>query len=128
MWVYYNPNPTGKRVGDCSIRAVTKATGDDWDTAYCGITLKGYEEKNMPSSNAVWGSYLRKKGFKRQMIPDECPDCYTVEQFCKDHPKGMFVVAVQNHVLTVVDGDYYDAWDSGNEIPIFYYYKKEETE
>lgn len=56
------------------------------------------------------------------MLPDDCPECYTVEQFCEDHPKGLFVVAVQGHVLTVLDGDYYDAWDSGKETPIFYYY------
>lgn len=126
MWIYYNPNPTGRHVGDCSVRAVSKATGEDWDTAYCGIALQGMLTKNMPSSNDVWGSYLRRKGFKRKMLPDECPDCYTVEQFCKDHPTGLYVVAVNNHVLTVLDGDYYDAWDSGNEIPIFYYYIDEQ--
>lgn len=126
MWVYFNPNPTGKHVGDCSVRAVSKATGEDWETAYCGIVLQGMLNKNMPSSNAVWGSYLRRKGFKRKMIPDECPDCYTVEQFCIDHPEGMYVVAVPNHVLTVYNGDYYDAWDSGKETPIFYYYLEQE--
>ena len=127
MWVYYNPNPTGKHVGDCSVRAITKATGEDWDTAYCGISMQGLILKNMPSSNSVWGTYLRRKGFKRKMLPDECPECYTVEQFCEDHPTGLFVVAVQNHVLTVLDGDYYDAWDSGKETPIFYYYIDEEN-
>lgn len=128
MWVYYNPNPTGQHVGDCAVRAVSKATGEDWDTSYCGISLQGMLTKNVPSANAVWGSYLRRKGFKRKMIPDECPDCYTVEQFCEDHPEGLFVVAVPNHVLTVVDGDYYDAWDSGKETPMFYYYLEEEGE
>ena len=128
MWKYYNPNPTGAHVGDCSVRAVTKATGEDWDTAYCGVSLQGMIMKNMPSANAVWGSYLRRKGFKRKMLPDECPECYTVEQFCEDNPEGLYVVAVQNHVLTVLDGDYYDAWDSGKETPIFYYYIESEDE
>lgn len=127
MWKYYNPNPSGKHVGDCSVRAVSKATGEDWDTAYCGIALQGMLAKNMPSSNDVWGSYLRRKGFRRKMLPDECPDCYTVEQFCQDHPTGLFVVAVNNHVLTVLDGDYYDAWDSGQEVPVFYYYFDKEN-
>lgn len=26
-------------------------------------------------------------------------------------------------VVAVVDGDYYDAWDSGNEIPLYYWRK-----
>ena len=25
MWKYYNPNPVGKKTGDCSVRAVAKA-------------------------------------------------------------------------------------------------------
>ena len=29
--VYYNPNPDGNRVGDCTVRALCKATGHDWD-------------------------------------------------------------------------------------------------
>ena len=28
-WEYYNPNPAGKRVGDCVIRAICKATGKE---------------------------------------------------------------------------------------------------
>lgn len=121
-WIEYNPNPAGIRAGDCTVRAITIATDEDWNTAYCGITMEGLMMKDMPSSNKVWGSYLRKKGFRRKMIPDTCPDCYTLKQFCEDHPEGMFIVGVQNHVVAVVDGDYFDAWDSGDESPLFYYY------
>lgn len=121
-WIEYNPNPAGIRASDCTVRAITIATDEDWNTAYCGITMEGLMMKDMPSSNKVWGSYLRKKGFRRKMIPDTCPDCYTLKQFCEDHPEGMFIVGVQNHVVAVVDGDYFDAWDSGDESPLFYYY------
>ena len=31
MWIEYNPNPTGKQVGDCSIRAIAKALDVDED-------------------------------------------------------------------------------------------------
>ena len=72
------------------------------------------------------GAVLRKNGFWREVIPNTCPDCYTVEDFCKDHPKGTFVVRVNDHVLTVVDGDIYDSWDSSKEIPSYYWYKKED--
>jgi len=30
--IYYNPNPDGNRVGDCTVRALCKATGHDWDS------------------------------------------------------------------------------------------------
>jgi hypothetical protein len=73
----------------------------------------------------VWGAVLRQHGFVRKSLPDECPDCYTAEDFCKDHPKGIYVLGFGGHVATVVDGDIYDAWNSSHEIPQFVWYKKE---
>lgn len=78
---------------------------------------------DMPSSDAVWGAVLRRHGFKRKNIPDTCPDCYTIADFCEDNPHGVFVVGTGGHVVTVVNGDYYDAWDSGNEITQYVWYK-----
>lgn len=37
MWQFYNPNPHGNRVIDCTVRALCKALDTDWDTAYCMI-------------------------------------------------------------------------------------------
>lgn len=28
---YFNPNPAGQKVGDCTVRAIAKATGKSWD-------------------------------------------------------------------------------------------------
>ena len=121
MYRYYNPNPTGKQVGDCVIRAVSLVTNQTWDDSYIGISLTGYKLKDMPSSNYVWGSYLSDLGFSRKILPDTCPECYTVKDFCEDHPKGIFLLATGSHVIAVCGGDYYDAWDSGNEIPVYYW-------
>ena len=126
MWINWNPNPMGKHVGDCTVRAITKATGESWEDAYSGIALEGFLLSDMPSANNVWGSYLRRKGFKRHIIPNTCPDCYTVKNFCEDHPKGMYVVALYGHVIAVNDGDYFDSWDSGNETPLYYFCKEDE--
>lgn len=71
------------------------------------------------------GAYLRKIGYKRKLIPNACPDCYTVKDFCVDNPHGKYLLATGSHVIAVIDGDYYDTWDSGNEIPIYYYVKEE---
>lgn len=125
MWVEWNPNPLGKRVGDCTVRAVAKGTGESWEDAYSGMALEGFLLSDMPSANNVWGAYLRRKGFTRHMIPDTCPDCYTVKDFCKDHPKGMYIVALHGHVIAVNDGDYFDSWDSGNETPLYYFQKED---
>lgn len=125
-WKKYNPNPGGKQVGDCTVRAIARALDVDWDTAYLGICLQGLVMCDMPSANAVWGAYLKKHGFKRHMLPEECPDCYTLEKFCEDHPKGCHVVAFGSHVVAVVDGCYHDTWESGQETPVYYFSKEGE--
>lgn len=125
MWIEYNPNPTGRKVGDCAVRAVAKALNTDWETAYAMISSNGFQMGDMPSSNSVWGSVLRQNGFYRKAIPNTCPDCYTIEDFAKDHPHGIFVVGTGGHVVTIEDGRVFDSWDSSKEIPQYFWYRKE---
>lgn len=124
-WKPYNPNPDGLHVGDCTVRALCKATGQDWQTVHTALYVQSHMACDMPSANHVWGAYLRKHGFARRVIPDTCPDCYTVADFCRDHPRGMYVLAISGHVVAVLDGDWYDAWDSGREIPVYYWTREE---
>lgn len=125
MWIKYNPNPTGRSVGDCAVRAVAKALGVDWEEAYLMITMNGYAMGDMPSSDSVWGAVLRENGFYRKSIPNQCPDCYTAEDFCRDNPDGVFVLGFGGHVATVIDGDLYDSWNSSQCIPVYVWYRKE---
>ena len=124
-WILYNPNPAGRSVGDCAVRAVALALGTDWETAYAMIAKNGYLMGDMPSSNSVWGAVLREHGFYRHAIPNSCPDCYTVGQFADDHRNGVYVVGTGNHVVTVKDGEVFDSWDSRNEIPQYFWAKGE---
>lgn len=119
MWAYFNNNPLGKRVGDCSVRAVSKALGISWKQAYSLMSANGFRMGDMPSSDAVWGNVLQQNGFKRQVIPNSCPDCYTARDFCLDHKKGIYVLAFGGHVATSKDGTLFDSWDSSNEVPIY---------
>ena len=122
-WRKYNPNPTGRAVGDCAVRAVAAALGVDWETAYAMIAENGFLMGDMPSSNSVWGSVLRQHGFVRKAIPNSCPDCYSLEEFAEDHPEGIYVVGTGNHVATIRDGYVWDSWNSLREIPQFYWMK-----
>lgn len=124
MFIQYNPNPDKKSVGDCVIRGISKITGDDWKTTYINIALQGYKMYDMPTSNAVWGAYLYSRGFRRYIIPNSCPDCYTIKDFCEDNPKGTYLLTTGTHVVAVKDGNYYDSWDSGNEVPIYFWRKE----
>lgn len=126
MWSDFNNNPAGRKVGDCAVRAVSVALGVDWETAYTKIAAAGFAMGDMPSSNSVWGAVLRQNGFYRQAIENTCPDCYTAEDFCNDHPEGVYVLGFGNHVATVRDGTIYDSWDSRYEVPQYYWYRKDD--
>ena len=120
----YNPNPAGNLVGDCVIRAIVKATGKTWDQVFIELSNVAHELKDMPSSNYVWATYLKRLGFHRYIIPDTCPDCYTVKDFAIDHPYGIYILGTGTHAVTIKDGQYHDAWNSGSEVPIYYFERR----
>lgn len=119
MWIYYNPNRLRSNGGDCTIRALCKALDLTWQEAFWDLAEFASEQWDMPSINSVWGEYLQWKGFVRRGIPDTCPLCYTIKDFCRDNPRGLFVLGTGSHVVTVIDGDYYDTWDSGDKSPVY---------
>ena len=121
MWRYYNPNPLGKRTIDCSVRALSAAENMSWDEVYDELYRIGKQLADMENHNATIGAFLKGRGYTRHIIPDTCPICYTVREFCKDHPLGTYVLGTGSHVVTVINGDFYDAWDSGDEVPIYYW-------
>lgn len=123
-FVRYNANPDGNDVIDCTVRAISLVLGQDWNRTFIELCLQGFIMKNMPNSNEVWGAYLKTKGFRRRAIPDECPECYTVRDFCRDHPRGVFLLALDKHVVAALDGDYYDTQNSGSCVPLYYWYKE----
>lgn len=125
MYVYFQPNPRKRNgIGDCTVRAVAKALGMSWDSAYIDLVMQGYFQKDMPSSNEVMNSYLRSKHFNKHSIPDICPDCYSFADFAKDHSQGTYVVGTGSHVACIKDGTLYDAWDSSDCVPLYYYVRE----
>ena len=122
-YVQYNPNPLGKDVGDCVIRAISKALDYDWEKTYTELALQGYMMSDMPSSNAVWGTYLLNKGFQEKNIISKCTNCYTIDDFCNDNPKGIYIIGTGNHVVCCIDGVLYDSFNSQNMLPIYFFEK-----
>lgn len=121
MFQFYNPNPVANRTDDCAVRAVAKALNISWEEAFALIAAMAYNMGEMMHKNAVWGAVLRQNGFYRYVVPNECPDCYTAEDFIRDNPSGIFVLGFDNHVATIVDGVLYDTFDSTEEIPIYFW-------
>ena len=124
MYRYANPNPILKVTDDCVVRAVSIIMDIPWEKAYIDLCNRGLLIYDMPNQDATLSLYLREKGFKRYAISNNCPVCYTIADFAKEYPEGEYIVLTSGHAVPVIDGDYYDAVDSGRDIPM-YYWKKE---
>lgn len=119
-FIFSNPNPHGIKVGDCVVRAISIVLGQSWEQTYADLSLQGYVMADMPSSNNVWSAYLRSKGFVCEAVAEPM----TISDFAEEKKEGSFLAATGTHVVAVIDGNYYDAWDSGDEIVSFYFYKE----
>ena len=122
-YFYYNPNPWRLSTEDCAPRALSAVLRMSWHEAYDLLCESGREMGLMPSNKAVMWAILKMHGFRRHAMPDQCPDCYTISNFAWDHPSGVYVCATGDHIVAVIDGDWYDAWNSCDEIPQFFWEK-----
>ena len=124
MWVYANPNPCRTEEPDCVVRAISIATGHSWYEVHRELCFLSREKCTMPSVNWLWDLYLRDHGFEKFLLPDNCPGCVTVREFCRKYPDGVYIVATGSHAVAVIDGDWLDAWDSGSEVGTYFFRKK----
>lgn len=120
-FVYFNPNPTGKHTGDCIISALCKALDQSWEETFMDLAKVGLSIYETIESNPTWDLYLRERGFSRHVIPDTCPNCYTVADFAEDFPYGTYVLGTGNHAICIEDGIIFGTWNPSREIPIVYY-------
>ena len=120
-WKVFQPNPSNLITGDCTVRAICAVTGLDWKTAHKVLCDFSREIDDMPSENRVWWRFFRAIGFRQFRLPDTCPDCYTVRDFARDHPSGKYVLWPMQHAVAVINGDWWDSFDSGNAVPLVFF-------
>lgn len=134
MYVHLNENPFGLETGDCIIRAIATALNYNWYMVHDELCFLSRKMGDMPSSNRVWKQYLKNKGYEEFPAQNSCPECLTVQEFCRTHHKGRYILSTaaysqardniyvtSTHVIAVIDGNYYDTWDSGADVPLSYF-------
>ena len=124
MWVYMNPNPCRQEEPDCVVRAISLATGKTWDEVHWDLCVLSHERCTMPSTNWLWELYLKQCGFEKFLLPDCCPSCTTVREFCRHFPVGTYVIGTGSHAVCIKSGDYLDSWDSGDAVPTYFFRKR----
>lgn len=116
---YYQPNKLDlkDKVGDCQIRALSKALGLTWLETFDLVMPICREQQVMDIFSCdlqKTKEALARLGFEYHGVSNK-KGCKrpTVDGFAKDHKTGIYVVTVMHHVVAVADGNYYDTWDSG---------------
>lgn len=125
MWIYANPNPCRQEEPDCVVRAISLATDQDWDEVHWDLCVLSHIYCTMPSVNWLWGMYLKAYGFKKFNLPETCPECITVREFAKRYPKGTYLIGTGTHAVAVIEGNWLDSWDSGDERPTYFFKRSE---
>ena len=123
---YYQPNQKDikDKYGDCVIRALTKVLGKSWVEVFDELTPIARKIQTMPNCKPAYEEYLKIKGFIYQGISNKKGSKRpTVESFTKEHPIGTYYLNVANHCVAVVDGKFYDTWNSGHKSLYGYWIK-----
>ena len=121
MWIPVNPNPGGRNVPDCVIRAISIALNKPWLEVSDELYAVARHDYSITSDDHVWGHYLYAFGFKPFLLPESCPACVTVDLFSRIFSRGTYIIGTGRHAVAVINGNYFDSWDSGNEVPSFFW-------
>ncbi len=105
MYKYYNMNPEGNDIEDCVIRAVSVAEGISWDEAYDELSDYARDIGLMMNSVEAVERYLDER-YNRVPFYTE-----TVGEFIYNHPVGIYLITMKNHITVLKDGINYDTFD-----------------
>lgn len=129
---YYNPNPTARAIssgkplkwhkGDCTIRAICKASGLSWLAIFDILVESARKNFSMVNDQSNVERVLEQLGFEKVSYA-KGRSRETVREFCRNHPDTTAVLRVANHEVCVSNGKYYDTWDCGNYTAYCYYVK-----
>lgn len=132
IFQFYNPNPMQKyhrdgkpykwKYSDCVIRAISKIRDLDWVDTFDLVAEYCRENYMVSCDRYLIDLMLKDMGYNK--IGFKSKERLKVKAFCKKFPKGKYFCNVTGHVVAVVDGCYYDTWDSGDMYVTSYFEKR----
>ena len=111
-FVYLNVNPDKMKESDCVTRALKLATG----LPYSEIRRKLYHTSKLLDCEKLCVccyKFLIEEVFKCKRV--NC-DNMTVAEFSYENPYGVYLVRMNGHLSTVINGKVYDIFDCRSDI------------
>lgn len=125
-FIKYNANPKDRDIGDCVIRALSKATGKSWDEVYDELYIIGKKKKRMMNDSKVYKEFLKNYNFTLSPARrDEEGRMIIVEEFANNvDADTMYIIHTRKHLTVVFNGDIYDTWDTSLQKAGKFYFKQ----
>ena len=111
MFQYYNANPYGRRVNDCTIRAISVAENKSWGDTYDELSRIAKKNGILLDDVNFIEPLLDYRYNRVVTYPKE-----TVGEFVDRHPIGTYLITMQNHITVSKDGTVYDTFDCRERI------------
>lgn len=109
MYKYYNANPLGRNVHDCTVRAISLATQRSWDETYRELSNYAQALAVMPDDVHYIDDYLDNHFEKIYYCSQNCK--ISVDDFIASQPKGTYLITMSGHITCCIDGCIYDTFD-----------------
>ena len=113
MYKYYNANPHGRHIDDCTLRAISLLTDRDWHEVYDELSYLANQDSLMMDSVTFIEDYLDDR------YPRECHYSKTIGEFAREYPYGKYAVSTNGHLTAIVDGYIMDTFDPSDKIMRF---------
>lgn len=120
MFKYYNANPLGRHVNDCSVRAISLATEQSWDDTYIELSNFARKQGITFSETEFINEYLAER--YERFCPDE--KIIKVKDFLNLGLQGRWLITMSGHITCAVNGICYDTFDPSERYVWCIYYVK----
>ena len=122
MFLLCNKNPNKKVIKNNVVSAVAILFCLSWKTTKSILEYIGSTNKEDYDSIANLDIFLHVNNYRSNAIEraNKHSKC-TIDDFINKHKKGCYMLLLSDHVVPVIDGVYYDYYDSKDESVIMYW-------
>lgn len=110
MYRFYNANSHKLYVDDCTIRAISLAENKTWAETYKKLSDLAIEKGMMLDSVEFIEDYLDER------YDRECFRKNSVGEFVEEHPTGIYLITMPNHITVCYQGYIYDTFDPSDRV------------